>query len=270
MPEPKTTDARRGLSISVPQLVASVLASVSAAIVASFFGVAGTIVGTALGSLVATLGSAIYLHSITRTTSYVQRHRPASGEAWLASVGSAATRPANASSERRPAARADPVPGGPTSAQRPAAGAPQVAVNRSSDGLLRRTFARLPLGRRFGWKGGLIAVVVVFLVAIGVVTGIERAASATLSHLIGGSRSPNGSTTVGRVFSGGPSPQNEPSPSPSTTAPSGTVPPASPTTTTTTTTLPPASTEPPTTTTTTEGVGQGPTAASPDTTTTIP
>lgn len=269
MPETRPTQAHLGLSISLPQLVASVLASVSAAIVASFFGVTGTVVGTALGSLVATLGTAVYLHSITRTTAYLQRQgqrlTPARG--WTA-----ASRP-----DRLSAAGADPRRTAQAVAQRPATRSYQTA-RRTPDGPLGRALARFPLGRRFGWKGGLVAVVVVFVVAIGVVTAIEKMASATISHLVGGTQSPNGSTTVSRLFSGGSSPHKAPPPSPSTTSPSTTTPLSSPSTTlpegspstTLTTTPPPSSTLPPSTTTTSVGTNPSSRGTTPVATTSIP
>lgn len=58
------------------QILASTLAAVSAALAASFLGVAGTIIGAALGSLVATIGSAIYAHSLRTAGSRLQRLRP--------------------------------------------------------------------------------------------------------------------------------------------------------------------------------------------------
>jgi hypothetical protein len=56
-----------GLSLSVTQLVASVLAAVSSSVAASVFGVAGTVIGAALGSLVSVVGSAVYSYSLKRT-----------------------------------------------------------------------------------------------------------------------------------------------------------------------------------------------------------
>lgn len=223
MPEGKPTDTSRGLSISVPQLIASVLASVSAAILASFFGVAGTLVGTALGSLVATLGTALYLHSINRTTSLLRQQRE------LLAIGS-----------HRPSRSQERSAGSDQPADRPPSGEPR-----------QPWLARLGLdrGRRLGWKAGLGVAVAVFIVAIGVVTAIEKAASAPLSQVVGGADR-SGGTTVGAVFSGGSQPENGTSSTTSTTSesPTTTIPQTSPSPTTTTTTTP--TTEPATTTTT--------------------
>jgi hypothetical protein len=61
------------LSISMIQIIASVLAAVSASVAASYFGVAGTVIGAALGSVVSVVGGAIYAHSITRTRDRLRR-----------------------------------------------------------------------------------------------------------------------------------------------------------------------------------------------------
>jgi hypothetical protein len=55
------------IQISLAQVAASSLAAVSAAVVCSFFGVAGTVIGTAIASVCATVGSALYAHSLRRT-----------------------------------------------------------------------------------------------------------------------------------------------------------------------------------------------------------
>ncbi len=73
-PAPNTPEPFFGLGLA--QILASTLAAVSAALAASFLGVAGTIIGAALGSLVATIGSAIYAHSLRTAGSRLQRLRP--------------------------------------------------------------------------------------------------------------------------------------------------------------------------------------------------
>lgn len=226
MPETEAAPTRRGLSISVPQLAASVLASVSAAFLASFFGVAGTLIGTALGSLVATLATALYLHSITRTTSYLKAR-------------SGPPRPAGTGKAR------------PVASRSPDKGAPQSSPARVLS-------AR---GRHLGWKGALLAAVVVFFVTIGVVTVIEKAASAPLSHLVGGTGTSGAGTTVGHLFSGGSSPQKG-SGSTSSTTTSTTAPSSQNGTTTTTTPTSSSTTAPASTTTTTPSASPTTTAPS--------
>lgn len=60
-------DPRERIQLSFAQIAASCLAAISAAVLCSFFGVAGTVIGTAIASLFATLGSALYAHSMRRT-----------------------------------------------------------------------------------------------------------------------------------------------------------------------------------------------------------
>ncbi len=75
-PAPNTTEPEPFFGLGLAQILASTLAAVSAALAASFLGVAGTIIGAALGSLVATIGSAIYAHSLRTAGSRLQRLRP--------------------------------------------------------------------------------------------------------------------------------------------------------------------------------------------------
>jgi hypothetical protein len=66
-------DPKERIQISLAQVAASSAAAVSAAVVCSFFGVAGTIIGTAITSMVATVGSALYAHSLRRTKSRLRK-----------------------------------------------------------------------------------------------------------------------------------------------------------------------------------------------------
>lgn len=59
-------------SIRISQVSAGALAAVTAALLGSTMGVAGTVVGAALASVVSTVGGALYLRSIQRTTRSVR------------------------------------------------------------------------------------------------------------------------------------------------------------------------------------------------------
>jgi hypothetical protein len=61
------------LHISLAQVAASSAAAVTAAVLCSFFGVAGTVIGTAAASVLATVGSALYSHSLRRTQARLRR-----------------------------------------------------------------------------------------------------------------------------------------------------------------------------------------------------
>ncbi|HEX5501497.1 MAG TPA: hypothetical protein VFW96_02670 [Thermomicrobiales bacterium] len=63
---------RKTIQLSVAQVLAGALASVSAAVVASKFGLAGTLLGAAVTSVVATIGGALYRHSIERAHARVR------------------------------------------------------------------------------------------------------------------------------------------------------------------------------------------------------
>ena len=60
------------LGLSPAQVIASALAAATSALAASFLGVAGTIVGAVVGSMVATIGSAVYAHSLQRAHSQLR------------------------------------------------------------------------------------------------------------------------------------------------------------------------------------------------------
>jgi hypothetical protein len=67
MSEKQETD-----NVRISQVLAGALAAVTAALLGSTMGVAGTVVGAALASVVSTVGGALYLRSIKRTTDGVR------------------------------------------------------------------------------------------------------------------------------------------------------------------------------------------------------
>lgn len=138
---------RQTIQLSVAQVVAGALASVSAAVVASKFGLAGTLLGAAVTSVVATIGGALYRHSIERANARVR-----------------------------------------------------LRIHRDPrTGALRRERLRAPQPhRRIAWGRLAGAVVLVFALALGLLTAVEVAAQAPMARLIGGDR-PGASTTVGAV-----------------------------------------------------------------------
>ncbi|MDQ6831920.1 MAG: hypothetical protein M3008_00850, partial [Chloroflexota bacterium] len=60
------------IQLSVVQVIAGALASVSAALVASTFGLKGTLLGAAITSIVASIGGALYTHSLHRARVRIQ------------------------------------------------------------------------------------------------------------------------------------------------------------------------------------------------------
>lgn len=68
------------IQLSVIQVIAGALASVSAALVASTFGLKGTLLGAAITSIVASIGGALYTHSLHRARARIQtRFNPHTG-----------------------------------------------------------------------------------------------------------------------------------------------------------------------------------------------
>lgn len=68
------------IQLSVIQIIAGALASVSAALVASTFGLKGTLLGAAITSIVASVGAALYSHSLHRARARIQtRFNPHTG-----------------------------------------------------------------------------------------------------------------------------------------------------------------------------------------------
>jgi hypothetical protein len=58
------TPERPTLQLSLPQVLGSALAAATSALAASFLGVAGTLIGAVFGAVIATIGGALYSHSL--------------------------------------------------------------------------------------------------------------------------------------------------------------------------------------------------------------
>lgn len=207
------------LQISAVQVVASSLAAVSAAVLCSFAGVAGTIVGTAVASACATIGSALYAHSLRRTRERLRnvpalRHPGAATQLW---------RHTEARSNRL-----RPDPGAPPT--------PEPAEVRDSD-LDATPLTLLDRLQALPWRKVALASVGVFVLSAAVITVIELGAGSSLGSMIGGSggRSPTFAPGTSQQQKPGPphqpgrtaSPTSSPTPTPTATV---TSPPASPTT----------------------------------------
>ena len=69
---------RPKLGLSGPQIIGGALAAASAAVAASWLGVAGTVLGAVVVSLVASIGSALYTHSLERSRRVIRESLPVS------------------------------------------------------------------------------------------------------------------------------------------------------------------------------------------------
>jgi hypothetical protein len=174
-------DGKDKIQLSVAQIAASCLAAVSAAVLCSLFGVAGTVIGTAVASLIATIGSALYAHSMRRTKARLRR---------LHQAGAAAP--------------------------------PLTEVVKTARQQGRQWLSQIQ------WRLVGIGTVVVFVVAIGVVTIIEFSAGESLSALFGVSHSGGRESSITSLVGKGPhgkhhhKPKPTPSPSSSSSSPAPT------------------------------------------------
>jgi hypothetical protein len=233
------------VKFSVRQMLASSAGAVVAAAIASFFGVKGTIVGVAIGSAAATVGTALVAQSIDRTHHAVRQvvvrapessllHRLGGTDAARAESVTAVDTPVavGVTSNEVPAdetAVTEPAPPGPPTATLPGGAAAQTR-------------------RDLNWRVVAVTALIVFLLAILVITAVELIAGKPLADLFGGSSHGSGTT-----FFGGSTGRTQP-----------------PTTTTTTVPAPSTTTTSAGATTSTTGVATTTTTAAPTTATSGP
>src|SRR3712207_2912410 len=166
--EDKEKDKAQGAQLSATQVAAGALAAVSSAVVASFFGLAGTLIGAALASVISTVSAALYSNSLQKTNEKLRRAR-----------GQLSGRPsAVGETEVAPAA--------------PAAPATQVLPAHLDP---RRAPERRPRPR---WAKVAVYAGAVFVVAMGIVTGIELIGQKPVSALVGGTETSR-TTTISAI-----------------------------------------------------------------------
>lgn len=221
------------LNLNATQVAAGALASVTSAIVASRFGVGGTLVGAGLASVVTTTGSTLYSHVLRRTGSRargVLDELPRHGHQGLHRAGAehATYEPQARDDDAAPppgTAVATPPPqdrdATPQPRDREATPPPRTAVAtrpprdpRTGASRTGRRSRRLPI-----WAVPIAASVLVFVVALGAITGVEAMTGRPAASWVGGSSPPSG-TTVGSLVGGdaaptpGPTHTATPAPSP--------------------------------------------------------
>jgi hypothetical protein len=158
----------QGAQLSATQVAAGALAAVSSAVVASFFGLAGTLIGAALASVISTVSAALYSNSLQKTNDKLRRAR-----------GQLIGRP-SAVEETKVAPAA------------PAAPATQVLPAHLDP---RRAPARRSRPR---WTRVAVYAAAVFVMAMGIVTGIELIGQKPVSALVGGTETSR-TTTLGEI-----------------------------------------------------------------------
>ena len=202
-PRPETTDRTeqiedkekpQGTQLSATQVAAGALAAVSSAVVASFFGLAGTLIGAALASVISTVSAALYSNSLQKTNEKLRRAR---GQV---------TGRLSAADQTEVASAAPPAP------------ATQVLPAHLDP---RRAPARRSRPR---WTRVAVYAAAVFVMAMGIVTGIELIGQKPVSAIVGGTETSR-STTLSELTTASSSSEQQddddastPS-SPTTTAP---------------------------------------------------
>ncbi|MGR6967939.1 hypothetical protein ACU610_26120 [Geodermatophilus sp. URMC 61] len=161
-------DKPKSAQLSATQVAAGALAAVSSAVVASFFGLAGTLIGAALASVISTVSAALYSSSLQKTNEKLRRAR-----------GQLTGRQSRVEETRvAPAATADPV-----TKVLPAHLDP------------RRAPERRPRPR---WAKVAVYAAAVFVIAMGIVTGIEFIGQKPVSALVSGTETSR-TTTIDAI-----------------------------------------------------------------------
>jgi hypothetical protein len=176
------------LNLNATQVAAGALASVTSAVVASRFGVGGTLIGAGLASVVTTTGSTLYSHVLRRTSS---RARGVLDD--LPRHGHQGLRRADAEQANR-----EPLPRDDHPAPPPGTA---VATHPPRERLAAASRTGLRSRRLLIWSVPAAASVLVFIVALGAITGVEAMTGRPAASWVGGSSPPSG-TTVGSLVSG--------------------------------------------------------------------
>lgn len=181
------------LELSFPRIVAGALAAASAAVASSWLGVAGTVLGAVVVSFVATVGTALYAHSLERSRYAIQESLPV-----LAS---------------RQRLDREPSDG------------PETLMISASTGSPVGPQAR----RRISWSTVAVSCIATLVLGLGLLTGFEGVVGKSAAELTGSGS--NSGTTVGSLLDGGRGGTTPSRPTPPTQPPASTSPTTTPTTT---------------------------------------
>jgi hypothetical protein len=244
----------KGLDLSVTQLLAGALAAVSSAVAASYFGVAGTLLGAAVGSVIGTVATAVYKHSLARTTEKVREIvpiqtvvlRPLSDTTrrLRANGGNGAPENSPPDGTGAPGPHVETVrfaggteaPGHPAMATGSTESAPTdlpdgttvagAVTGGTPDEAAGTGTGDAPAGSR-SWARTAVLALAAFALALGVVTAVELIGNRPLSAWITGNQERG--TTVGTVTGGRPASVQRATPPPTPTASPTATPTATPT-----------------------------------------
>jgi hypothetical protein len=210
---------RQRLELSIPQLLAGALAAASAAVAASWLGVAGTVTGAVVASIVVSVSSALYKHSLERSSQVIRETLPVLPvlpDRYRTGSSASPTETLEATPPPEPKRGASPAN-----------------------------------ARRIRWGVVAISSLLTLIVGFGILTAVEAVTGRSAEQLTGHNR--DGGTTVSRIFHHGSSqPHNDTKPStPAHTSSTGgesTAPASHPAPTTQPPTTAPPTTQAPTTT----------------------
>ncbi|MFE2873213.1 hypothetical protein [Embleya sp. NPDC059259] len=222
MPE-RTENERRRIDVNAVQVVGSALAAISSAFLLSTLGVAGTVIGAALASVVATVGSAVYVHLFRRTGEQLRDVR-----ATLSPPHEGGPSPDPGAVPDRPVGVADRRPATDETMLLPVGGYEWVGPGADAPGGASRADdaehaapSEGPGERRVWLARSLVGAVLVFVVAMGVVTLAETAIGRSFASLFG--HGDAGGSTISRIVEDRPARHDPPEqPAGSTPNPTGT------------------------------------------------
>lgn len=161
----ETASPRPKLELSATGVVAGALASVTSAVLGSQLGTAGTLVGAALGSAVGAVATAVYSFGLKSTTHHIStisdRLRHTEGDD--ADDAETASDDADTTGD---------------------AAAPDRESGATGDGPAERPTVATAWRRPVTWwtiAGVLVSAVIAFVIALGIITGLESATGTSLS-----------------------------------------------------------------------------------------
>lgn len=178
-PKPAEEETK-GLGLSPTQIAAGAGASITSTVVASSAGIGGTLFGAAAGSVVSTVAAALYAHSLKRGAKRLSAVIPVNAPAGATAV------PGRDSTK----VMTSPIPGDDT----------KVLPTRLDPRKPKGPRFDIKLDRRF-WIKIAIAAVGMFVLVMGIITGVELLTAKPVSALVGNTHS-TGSTTLGTVTTG--------------------------------------------------------------------
>jgi hypothetical protein len=169
----------KGLGLSPATVAGGALASVTSTVAASSLGTAGTIWGAGVGSIISTIAAALYTHTLKRGTKTLSTVIPVNAPAGSTAVpGRDSTKVMNS-----------PIPGDDT----------KVLPTRLDPRKPKGSRFDIKLDRKF-WIKVALAAVGMFVLVMGVITGVELLTQKPVAALVGNTHS-TGTTTLGTVTS---------------------------------------------------------------------